>query len=231
MTGRCGCGRTLAVARNSSCPERVWLNAVAPLLLKQEMVFINAGANKGYHVAEFLQRFFSDAAEAAGWRTNGDWMAAMRSVKRSIHTECGVCRECTAPPPTIRLHAPSVQVHAFELMACNHHLIDSVFRKLRVPGTAYRMAVANRSGVVYGPSDCRMGNEGSSALMRNKPGRHARSNCTRWPCTTEPSAPHSFGPCTRVQVESGCACNIGRRLCHQARNRHSSLARSGHGGI
>ena len=176
ITGRHGCGRTLAVARNSSCPERTWLNAVGPLLLNKKMVFINAGANKGYHVAEFLQRFHSDAAEAAGWRTNGDWMAAIKSVKKTIHAECGVCHECTAPPPTIRLHAPSVEVHALELMACNHHLIDSVFRKLRVPGIAYRMAAANRSGVVYGPSNCGMGNEGSSALMRNKSGRHARSN-------------------------------------------------------
>lgn len=176
MAAKLGCDRTLQVARNSNCPNRTWLSAVAPLLYDRNMVFINAGSNKGYHVAEFLQVFHPDAAEASGWRTNRDWMQAVKGVERAIRTPCGVCRECRSLPPAVRVHAPSVQVHALELTVCNHRLMDDLFRKLRVPGTTHRMAASNQSGIAYASSECGgVGNEGSSALMRKKPGRCSRS--------------------------------------------------------
>lgn len=136
------------------------------------MTFINAGANKGYQVAEFLQRFHSAAAASAGWRTNADWLAAIKAFRpHGVLTSCGVCMTCQSPAPAVRLHAPSVRVHAFELTACNHWLLKNLFERLSVPGIAHHVAVTNRSGLVYGPARCGGGDEGASALMRNAPGR------------------------------------------------------------
>ena len=61
MAGRArDCNASLAVAKHSGCPSGRWQDAIAPLLVASRtaanLTLVNVGANKGYNVAEFLQR-------------------------------------------------------------------------------------------------------------------------------------------------------------------------------
>lgn len=167
------CATAYRIARNSSCPSHRWLDNVAPLLLdgSDPVVLFNAGANKGFQVAEFLQRFHAKAE--SGWHTNQAWHDHQAGqVTRRLHP-CGPCGSCSVPPPVERFHRP-VRVFAFDLAPRNVELLNSTFAALAVPGEAALAIVSNRSGVAYGPvraGRIRTGDEGHSALMRRKAGR------------------------------------------------------------
>ena len=167
------CNTALRVARNSSCPSHRWLDSVAPLLLDgtEPIVMFNAGANKGFQVAEFLQRFH--AMDGSGWHTNQAWHDRQAGqVTRRLHP-CGPCDSCSVPPPAERFNRP-VRVFAFDLAPRNVELLNKTFAALSVPGEVALAVVSNRSGVAWGPRNAariQSGDEGQSALMRRKAGR------------------------------------------------------------
>ena len=78
MKSSTSCDRALAVAKRSKCPSRHWKDAItAPLLLVARaghpgvpLTYVNAGANKGFGVAEFLQRYHDDGGRAP---SNREW--------------------------------------------------------------------------------------------------------------------------------------------------------------
>ena len=71
----------------SGCPSGEWKQRVAPQLHRHGMILVNAGANKGYAVAEFFRRFVGhEGPTAAEWRAN------LTSVKRNLFLPCGFRR-------------------------------------------------------------------------------------------------------------------------------------------
>ena len=81
------CQRATHVARRSQCPAAKWRDAVAALLAAGSAAsgrggpfLIEVGANKGYDLIEFLQRFGGgDASATAQLPTAWGWLSALRA--------------------------------------------------------------------------------------------------------------------------------------------------------
>ena len=160
------CRRALSIAQRSRCPAGAWKNAqVSQALLAQahegQLVYLNAGANKGFGVAEFLQRF--DGARAPSSPTNREWFKSIRAIKPSGMFQCGMCGACKDPPGPRYHNASSVRVFAFELLKSNHWLLRQLFERHDVPGKALNVAVSNYTGMAWAPTGVRTGQEWSSA--------------------------------------------------------------------
>ena len=164
------CERALAVAKRSKCPSSHWKDALSPWLWANSsfrgdapLVYVNAGANKGFAVAEFLQRFHDEGGSSP---SNREWHKSIKSIKPSGMFGCGMCSACkdAYPAASVRRNV-SVRVFAFELLKPNHWLLTKLFEKHRVPGRAYHAAVSNYSGTAYAPTGVRTGQEWTSAEM------------------------------------------------------------------
>ena len=76
----------LSIAAYSTCPSGLWHEAIAPLLTAPEMVMLNIGANKGYNLVEFVQRYSAAPANLthANWYSLLGSTAARRSAAASV---------------------------------------------------------------------------------------------------------------------------------------------------
>ena len=167
------CNATWHVALNSQCPSSRWKNpAFVDALLQHSspseskpLVYVNAGANKGFAVAEFLQRFASGGGDAAA-PSNAAWFKSIRAIKPSGMFSCGMCGACKDPlPPVAERRNTSVRVVALELLKGNHWLLTKLFERHRVPGIAINAAASNYTGVAYAPVGVRTGQEWSTAEL------------------------------------------------------------------
>lgn len=152
------------IAANSGCPSSVWKDIVSPSMLHSEMTFVNVGANKGFAVADFLQRF-----GAGHWRgaTNEEWRGNLTTVKASTKSACGVCDACKAPMPTITHRTTQVHVYAMELLPANAWLLRRMFERMQIrSGTVTNAAVGNREGIAYTSRSYRTGEESKTACMQ-----------------------------------------------------------------
>jgi len=162
------CSLAMVVARRSRCPSSLWkANASIALLEAHDtsapLIYFNAGANKGFAVAEFLQRFHDDGGNAP---SNAAWFKAVRAIKPSGMFSCGMCGACKDPlPPPEERHNRSVRVFAFELLKSNAWLLGKLFQRHRVPGRALNVAVGNYTGTAWAPTGVRTGQEWSSAEL------------------------------------------------------------------
>ena len=172
------CARALSIARRSKCPSSTWKDALAPLLWPNvsftadaPLVYANAGANKGFAVAEFLQRFHNANGEGGLAPSNREWHRSIKQIKPSGMFGCGMCSACKDPYPhaSVRRNV-SVRVYAFELLKPNYWLLSKLFARYRVPGAAYHAAVSNYSGTAYAPTGVRTGQEWTSAEL-GEPGK------------------------------------------------------------
>lgn len=147
------CGSAMRVALNSSCPlQEAWLDVVAPLLARHaEAVFFNVGANKGYAVAEFIQRF-----NASSTLTNTAWEAHIKAIERSgglgkvkaFSSTCGICGACLNGPPRVRVgKARRVRSLAIELVTSNANLLSKLFRHFQVDGKVVHRAALDVADV------------------------------------------------------------------------------------
>ena len=97
------CERGLALARRSKCPSSAWKGVLTDGLLNASssgapFTYVNAGANKGFAVAEFLQRFHDDGGRTA---SNREWHRSIKVIKPSGMFGCGMCGACKDPPPPV----------------------------------------------------------------------------------------------------------------------------------
>ena len=171
------CSAAVAVAQRSACPSGRWQDVLTPLLApansSEPLVFVDVGANKGYNVAAFLQRYHRPDADLMS-----RWAQAIRpfvsvelppGVASRVHGPhyallCGNCWTCfaAAPPRPARMPV-DVRVHALEIVAKNANLIRTALAALHVPPSVahvHHMAVSNVSGSVT-LSDSEMGLETS----------------------------------------------------------------------
>lgn len=149
------CNTSLFVAKHSGCPASRWQDAIAPLLVQQHsltsmqnLTFVNIGANKGYNVAEFLQRYHHRGGRAApsseAWHT--ELMKAGTEQRLRVRYGCGLCNACRSRPPRARQHV-AVNVHAVEMVKANARVLRRLFSAFSIPGTVHHLAMSNYSGV------------------------------------------------------------------------------------
>ena len=145
------CCAALAVAKHSGCPAGRWQDEIAPLLAaaRQEtaanLTYLNVGANKGYNVAELLQRYHK---RGAGPRNSEAWhRELLKGNPKGMRVKygCGLCNPCKHPPPSVRYHVP-VEVHAIEMVDVNAAALRRLFGAFGVPGTVWHLATSNYSG-------------------------------------------------------------------------------------
>ena len=147
------CNNSLHIARRSGCPSSRWQDEIAPILSARfangtsggPFCYINVGANKGYNVAETLQRYHS---RGAGPRTSEAWhKELLKGSPKGMRVKygCGLCNPCKQPPPPKRYHVP-VEVHALELVDVNAQALRRLFGVFAVPGHAWHLAVSNFTG-------------------------------------------------------------------------------------
>ena len=155
----------LAVAVAGRCPASEWKDVVASALAasaKGELSLLNAGANKGFAVADFLARFHAHGCKH-GCPSVREWYGNLTQIKWNAFMPCGFCSDCRLEPPQSPQDVPAVRVHAFELLAGNHKLLELLFERFKVPGTLSSAALSNHSGTAWRPRGTRTGQEDASA--------------------------------------------------------------------
>eukprot|EP00310_Coccolithus_braarudii_P014795 CAMPEP_0183347206 /NCGR_PEP_ID=MMETSP0164_2-20130417/12100_1 /TAXON_ID=221442 /ORGANISM="Coccolithus pelagicus ssp braarudi, Strain PLY182g" /LENGTH=334 /DNA_ID=CAMNT_0025518595 /DNA_START=13 /DNA_END=1017 /DNA_ORIENTATION=- len=145
----------LSVAAWSICPADLWHDRIAPLLVESKVVMLNIGANKGYNLLEFAQRY----SPASSNLTHQAWYSQL--VKLGCQAQCcGVCRKCKAANAKLRQAANApLSMHAFELQPANANLLREMVRMFALPVEVHQAAVSNFSGTVYASSSVRPGSE------------------------------------------------------------------------
>lgn len=162
----------LRVAAYSTCPSGLWHERIAPLLAAPEMVMLNIGANKGYNLLEFAQRYTSTPANL----THASWYRLL--MNHGCQTQCcGVCALCRATRMKQQANA-KLHLHAFELQHANALMLQRMVNITGLPVSVHSTAVSNISGTVYTASEVKPGSE-SIGIAR----RHARNVVAR-PVTT-----------------------------------------------
>lgn len=142
----------LDIGRHSNCPSDHWQDVIAPALAGPvvapaagELVMLNIGANKGFNLAEFLQRY------TATNLTNSRWhRLMMRSASPPCSLQCcGVCIICRRPKIQQRAAARAVRLHAFELQPSNQKLLQQLTALTGAPIEVHGVAMSNTTGSVY----------------------------------------------------------------------------------
>ena len=162
----------LGVAAHSTCPDSRWHTRVAPLLASPSMVMLNIGANKGFNLLEFAQRYSALDANL----THPTWYSKL--IENGCQMQCcGVCRLCKARRIPQQASA-TLKLHAFELQPANAKLLRRMMAATGLPVTVHSTAVSNFTGTVYTASTVVAGSE-SHGLVHNK-----RKNDVEQPVTT-----------------------------------------------
>lgn len=150
----------LRIAAYSTCPSGLWHERIAPLLAAPQMVMLNIGANKGYNLVEFLQRY----ADTPSNLTHAHWYSLLMENGCAAQC-CGVCALCRAS--RIKQQANSqVQLHAFELQPANARLLRTLVKAVGLPVKVHSTAVSNVTGVVYTAVGVKPGSESVGIAQR-----------------------------------------------------------------
>ena len=139
------------IGRHSNCPSDAWHDRVAPLLAAADpsapLVMLNIGANKGYNVAEFVQRYHF-RHERKLRLTSEMWHAELLrggSKRHRVRYGCGLCNACRARAPRAKLNVP-VEAHAIEMVSLNALALRRLFAFFGVPGRVRHQLVSHESG-------------------------------------------------------------------------------------
>ena len=165
------CAALACFAARGGCPTSSWKEATAPEVAQSAtltggpLVLVNAGANKGYAVGEFVQRFGEASFTVHDWHTN------LTDIKKNMMLSCGYCGACREPNP--RSHRPlppqGIHAHAVELMPANALVLKLMFERMHIPGTVHEMALSNYSGEAWRPAFFRTGGEDQGAQASKGP--------------------------------------------------------------
>lgn len=146
------------VAFLSDCQSGAWLDAAAPLLASDRMVLFNLGANTGFTISSFLQRF------QHGWKhSNRHWHHALQAQQPDVSG--GVCDDAeAATSPSAAVPGARVHVVAVELARKNAVLLRHVFGRLHVHGRVYHAAASDAVGTAHEPGGAHRGGFESAAI-------------------------------------------------------------------
>ena len=159
--------------RHSNCPSDIWHDRAAPILASStdasgDVVMLNVGANKGFNLAEWMQRYTSADVSNKRWHT-----LMMKRAEPACELQCcGVCLVCHRK--RIRqVTSARLQLHAFELQPSNERLLRQLVALTQAPVEVHGAAVSNASGLVYTRDSGRPGYESVSATRMPKTSRHS----------------------------------------------------------
>ena len=156
----------LSVAAHSECPSGLWHSQIAPLLAAPEMVMLNAGANKGYNLVEFAQRYSAMARNL----THKWWHTQLRRAGCQMQC-CGVCGSCTAGEIAPQTDS-KLTMHAFELQRATAEMLRKLVAWSQLPIEVHSTAVSNHSGTVYTRPDVKAGFEAFGIVRSLQPLKH-----------------------------------------------------------
>ena len=169
----------LDIGRHSNCPSDTWHDRAAPLLASGsqngELVMLNVGANKGFNLAEWMQRYTSADISNKQWH-----QLMMRKAEPPCALQCcGVCLVCHRRRIK-QVTSATLRMHAFELQPSNEQLLRQLVRLTGAPVEVHAQAVSNQSGIVYTRDSGQPGYESVSAMRRpgRNPGRLIARNVT-----------------------------------------------------
>ena len=162
---------SVQIGRHSNCPSNAWQDAIAPNLAALDpspLVFVNVGANKGFNLLEFADRFGQTNITSRRWHE-----FITREAKPKCKAQCcGVCFACNRPPSRLPRAPPTrVTMHAFELQPANVALLRQTIGWSGLPVTIHDAAVSNASGTLY-THNSPPGYESVGAMRRTR-GRNA----------------------------------------------------------
>ena len=140
----------LVAQKNSECPSSLWLDQLAPVLVKHHggrpWTYFNVGANKGIEIAAMMQRFDNRTF------TSGHWAQELRAYAKRRHLRvyrsCGAaCNTCLELPRRV-LPPVGVRVHAFEMEAVNAAWLRTACERFGITPsvTLVEGVVSNRTG-------------------------------------------------------------------------------------
>lgn len=159
---------TLEVGRHSNCPSDTWHDRAAPLLARGgELVMLNVGANKGFNLAEWMQRYSAADVSNKKWH---QLMMGSASPPCALQC-CGVCLICHQKRKK-QVATAALRMHAFELQPSNERLLRQLVALTSAPVEVHALAVSNYTGVVWTRDSGIPGYESVSA-MRSPPRRRA----------------------------------------------------------
>lgn len=160
------CARYDQVAYKSRCPDGSWLDAVAPILVRRNMVQINVGANTGFAISGFLRRFRRDAV------SNRKWHQYLLEMAPTVTG--GVCKEALLSQSRTSVQLAdgadaNLQVIAVELLGSNVKLLRHVLARSGTHGVVIHAAGGNVLGLAHEPPTTEVmgpsGAEGFSASL------------------------------------------------------------------
>lgn len=177
---------------NTECPGSAWLDAVSPIFAAgaPRLVALNIGANKGYMISSWLQRFGAYPQDSPNKWHRMLIQARGAKMPPTDNDLCGVCRACKDNPVRHKTKRP-VELHAFELLPPNAEVIRKAVSQIGLvnlvnparlgpkwtltqphPFVAVsQAAVSNTSGTAWipGTHDDKIGKEDVSATLNSKP--------------------------------------------------------------
>ena len=161
------CDRALHIARRSQCPGSRWRDVIAPLLVHGDAgsvpTLLEVGANVGYDLLEWYQRFAAPAPTA--WQ----WLATLRqngltTLDRTDGQLCGICWSCVAAAaPAAGGGAWGARAIAIDLNGANIRLIQQAAQAWHMVNVStHHYAVSNVTGLTYRVDEWRAGSEWGS---------------------------------------------------------------------
>lgn len=153
------------IGRHSNCPSDTWHDRVAPLLVvgSGDVVMLNIGANKGYNLAEWMQRYTAADISHKKWH-----QLMMHSASPPCALQCcGVCLICHRARIQQRADAGArLRLHAFELQPSNERLLRQLVALTDAPVEVHGEAVSNVTGTVFTRDSGAPGYESVAASRR-----------------------------------------------------------------
>ena len=132
----------LHIAKSSNCGSDVWHDEISDIIVQPVMTLLNVGANKGYGIQRFLQRYrtlkaccdsvhswFLEVCNMAVASPSGAWRT------------CGACLDCAQEPPRRVQQVSHATAHAFELLNANAMLLGRLFSRFGVDGRVHHVAM------------------------------------------------------------------------------------------
>ena len=168
----------LYIAHHSHCPGEHWHEEIARLphgMHGEELHFVNIGANKGYNLVAFYQRYArAMEAQPLSFRR---WHALLRrnssgGAAPACEAQCcGVCNDCTGPERRGPRDARRLRIHALEAAPVNAAILRRVVQQSGLEGVVTVHATGASDSVdapLYARFDTKPGYEGNAVSLASR---------------------------------------------------------------
>ena len=170
----------LYIAHHSHCPGEQWHEEIAHLphgRHGEELHFVNIGANKGYNLVAFYQRYArAMQAQPLSFRRWHDLLRRNSSGDACKAQCCGVCGDCRGAERRGPRDARRLRMHALEAAPVNAAILRRVVQQSELAGLVTVHATGASDSVdapLYARFDTRPGYEGDAVSLASRGSRIA----------------------------------------------------------